>query len=235
MNWAANNADGAISSQLQSSTNDQISSMSRPSDLFKDFFDPDRGGVYCGGFSIFYNNILKLFGYDSFTLNFGDLRDDLTHVVVIVPIANGTSDWNYYIFDPTFNTVFMEPGTTRQLTIQEMLIKYRQEQTSLISVAQDSIADREWLSLGIVNQTQYIHKSQVQASDLTVEIYSRPTYAISTWTNEISSSLTRYGYSTGMLGYMQLLSNQIFTVGQSANTAPRDRFIYYLQAFGISV
>lgn len=235
MNWASNNADGAISSELQSSTNDQISSLSRPSDLFKDFFDPDRGGVYCGGFSIFYNNILKLFGYDSFTLNFGDLRDDLTHVTVIVPIANGTNDWNYYIFDPTFNTVFMAPGTTRQLTVQEMLLYYRQGMMNQITAVQDSIAEREWLALGIVNQTQYIHKTQVQAAGLTVEVYSRPTYSISTWTYEISSTLTRYGYSTGTTGYLQLLTNRIFTVGQSSNSAVRDRFIYYLQAYGVSV
>lgn len=235
MNWAANNADGAISSALQTMTSQTVNSLSRPSDMYKDFFLPNRGGVYCGGYSIFLNNILRLFGYDSFTLNFGDMRDDLTHVTVIVPVANGAGDWNYYMFDPTFNTVFQAPGTDRLLTVQEMFQKLQLGQSTQIYVRQDSLAQRDWLSLAPVSQSEYTVQSLPPNSSPGILVYSRPAYSINVWTNEIRNSLMKYGYSTGTTGYLQLLTKQIFTVGQSPNSAARERFIWWVKAYGIPV
>jgi len=235
LNWASNNADGALTSSLEGRTNQQTSIYSRPSDLFKDFFDPDLGGFYCGGYSIFFNNILHLFGYDSFTFNFGDIRDDLTHVTVVVPIANGANDWNYYILDPTFNSIFSSTGSTRQLTVQEMLQKYYTGQTNQIVEVNDSIADREWLAIGTTDLPQFVHQSGVQSVDPSIEIYTRPTYTISIWTNEIRNNLMKYGYSTGTTAYMELMTKNVFNVGDSTNAAARDRFIYHLKAYGIPV
>lgn len=235
MNWASRNADGAISSILQTQTSETINALSRPSDMYHDFFLPNRGGVYCGGFSIFLNNILHLFGFDSFTLNFGELREDLTHVVVIVPIANGSNDWNYYVFDPTFNTLFLEPGTDRMLTFQEMVQKIKNGQTNLISVRQDSFTDRDWLSVGPVSNTQYQLKSAPASTNSNIYVYSRPNYTLTSWLTEIKTPLARYGYSTGTTGYLQLLTNQIFSVGSTNNSAVRDRFISFVVSAGINI
>jgi len=234
MNWASRNADGAISAVLESQTGDVINAFSRPSDMYHDLFLPNRGGVYCGGFSIFLNNILHLFDYDSFTLNFGDLREDLTHVNVIVPIPNGAGDWNFYVFDPTFNTLFLEPGTSRMLTFQEMVQKIRSGQSYLISVRQDSFADRDWLAIGPVSNSQYQLKSEPTSENGNIYAYSRPNYTLSSWLNEIRTPLARYGYSTGTTGYLQLLTNQIFSVGPTPNSAVRDRFINIIQSLGLN-
>ena len=233
MNWAAQNADSAISASLETRTTTRMTALSRPSDLYHDFFEQSVGGVYCGGFSIFLSNMLKLFGYEAFTLNFGELRDDLTHVNVIVAIPNGSNDWNYYILDPTFNITFLEPGTSRMLTFQEMIQKINSGQAHQISVRQDSIAERDWLAFGTVSLPQYELKLQTQSAEQGIRVYSRASFTLSAWLLENRVALTRYGYSTGTTGYLQLLTNQIFSVGPTTNSAVRDRFISIVRSLGI--
>lgn len=235
MNWSSRNADAAISALLESQTRLRVNATSRPSDMYRDFFLPSRGGVFCGGFSIFLNNILRMFGYDSFTLNFGDLRDDLTHVVVIVPLQNSSGDWDYYVFDPTFNTLFLEPGTNRMLTFGEMVRKIRSGQSQQILIRQDPFTDREWLSFNQQANTQYQLKSGPTGENGGLYIYTRPNYTLTSWLYEMRSLLARYGYSTGTTGYLQLLTNQIFSVGQSPNAKARDRFIEVAIAAGIKM
>ncbi len=48
--------------------------------IFTDVWAPDAGGGSCGAFAVFNDKILKLFGLNSFTINFGTLEGQLTHV-----------------------------------------------------------------------------------------------------------------------------------------------------------
>jgi len=51
----------------------------------------------------YYSQILRKFGFESFTVDFGiDIPNSLTHVTTVVRAPDG----KFYIFDPTFNAVY---------------------------------------------------------------------------------------------------------------------------------
>ena len=79
-----------------------------------DFFDLDKGGISCGGFSVFFQRVLQLFGINAFTVNYGIQSSFVTHVTVIVP-----HDGNFYVLDPSFDVTFMREG--RMLDVAEAI------------------------------------------------------------------------------------------------------------------
>jgi hypothetical protein len=121
MNWVANVGDFATSNEINQITVPTVAKSSA-SEIYYDIFLPNKGGVYCGGYSIFLNKVLRLFNYKSFTIDFGD-KHIMTHVVVIIPQkqANG---YKYYLFDPTFNITFRHRNTGKYVTFTEMINLY---------------------------------------------------------------------------------------------------------------
>lgn len=97
LGWAANTSDIARDQEtLRRDTESML-----PHQVYSKVFAADAGGVFCGGASTYYRSILHLFQIDAFTINFGTLQDNLTHVSVVVPYEG-----KYYLFDPTFGAVF---------------------------------------------------------------------------------------------------------------------------------
>ena len=94
-------------------------------ELHYDFFQPSAAGVYCGGAADFLAKLLKLFAIDSFTVDFGQVTDGLTHVTVVLPLDGPGEATRYVMLDPTFN---FQPGvhrTGRLVTVPEMLELWR--------------------------------------------------------------------------------------------------------------
>ncbi|MBI5321038.1 hypothetical protein [Bradyrhizobium sp.] len=75
------------------------------SQLYDAVWKPDAGGALCGGFAIFFQKVLNLFGIDAFTIDIGFPGTFLTHVTTVLPVTTG-SGTSFYIFDPTFGGTY---------------------------------------------------------------------------------------------------------------------------------
>ena len=132
MEWAANVADYTLNPKLI------------PPDfgnwpaekMVYDFFDLDRGGVSCGGYSAFLQRILQMFGINSFTVNYGIPNSALTHVTVIVPHNS-----KFYVLDPTFNVTFMRKG--RMLDLAQAIKILRTGLSSEIVIQEHGLERRD--------------------------------------------------------------------------------------------
>ena len=76
------------------------------SQIYQEFWKPNRGGASCGSFAIFFRKVLGLFDIDSFVIDIGYLGTYLTHVTTVVPIKS-PSGFKFYVFDPTFGGTYI--------------------------------------------------------------------------------------------------------------------------------
>ncbi len=230
LNWASNVGDFAGSSEIIKITDPGFSKKS-VSQMYYDIFDTNNGGVYCGGMSVFFDKLLKLFDYDSFTINFGTKQNDLTHVTVIVS-QKESDGWRYYIFDPTFNATFRSQTTNQYLTVSEMINFLKTNQTNQISVESLPLKQRDFLMIKESKQNCEVLKFELEHRDWIV--CARPNYSIYTYLNSWDNTFIKNGYSTGLTGFLELLTTRIFSAGSSLNPEASQQFISEMKSLGIA-
>ena len=115
-------------------------------EIYYDQFLPNKGAVYCSGLALFYDQLLEMFEYDSFHIDFGDTRDGLTHTTVIVPVWEGTA-WKHYILDPTFNATFHDQASGRQLDFFELIDALDSQAMDNVIAMTESVEPRDWISI----------------------------------------------------------------------------------------
>jgi hypothetical protein len=227
LDWAANAGDYDLTSRLAEKTTEELVSMP-VSQIYYDIFLANQGAVYCSGLAIFYDKLLKLFGYNSFTLNFGDLRDNLTHVTVIVPQkqANG---WQYYLFDPTFNATFHHRDSGGYATVGEM-----------IDLGRSDGADNLIVRSGPLDKREYIVAEQEERKCQVLKyrsngwlICGRPNFGIESYFEDWKARFFAQGYPAGKAGFLKLLAARVFHIGSSSNSEASRQFIAELQKRGI--
>ncbi len=239
LDWVANAGDYALSSSIHEETDARVARGSA-ADIYYEVFLPDAGGVYCGGYAIFLNKVLRLLGYNSFTMNYGDLADDLTHVTVVVPIQRDESSqaspkvgnsWDFYIFDPTFNGIYVDAQTGAQLPFQKMLELIAAGQEASIRVDERPLDQREFLALP---------DDRGQCPELIEEggrylVCAYPGFGIEQYLADWDQRLRRNGYSTGVGGLFELMFARVFSVEPSPAPGAREEFVTLLGEFGIPV
>jgi hypothetical protein len=146
LDWTSNAANFAVGGQIATETTQFVAAASA-AEIYYEQFLPRRGAVYCGGMAVFYDLVLKTFGYDSFTIDFGDVSDGLSHVAVNVPVCDGTT-LKHYIFDPTFNTTFHDRTSGDQLDFFELIDALDGDMLDRIEVITRSVQGRDWVSIG---------------------------------------------------------------------------------------
>lgn len=193
------------------------------------FFDLDRGGVACGGSSVFFHKLLQLFDIDSLTVNYGVKGGYATHVTVVVQ-----HEGRYYIVDPTFAITLVDGG--RMVPVDELLLSLASGKTSHISIHEHGIGQRD-----IIGFTR----------DLSPEIYAAcleptatadglPKCRISESYLAIYLIAQAYSFeSAGLpatpLSLFRLMESGVFGVGPSANSQVRSQFMALLAKHGISM
>jgi hypothetical protein len=218
--WAANAANFDSTGNLQERTTNALMNQSVAQVYYEQFLS-DRGAVICGGFAFFYSGVLKLFGIDNFFVDFGDQRDGLTHVTVIVPVKQGDA-WQYFILDPTFNLMFVDKSSGQRMTWFELLDALNSGATDRIGWYGQPTEDRDWLS--------YDPNATAGAEYSSLKI---PGYGLQTGLDAIYEALLRNGYSSGIEGFVQLMDNRVYRVGQSLRPEVSAAFVEELRLRGI--
>lgn len=229
LNWTSNNIDLALSQEIHDNTMVGFSSK-RASEIYYQIFQPDEGGVWCGGSAVFFNKVARLFDFMSFTLNFGDMRDDLTHVTCIIAFPHQDA-WRYFIFDPTFNFTFRFKNTKGYASVSELIEALTSEKYSEIYIDEKDLAEREYIA---------IRKDLSRCETLK---YENDRLLVCSAQNNIRSyfqrhrkELIRNGYSAELPGaYLQLFKKRIFSIGSATEPVVSQNFSNSMQNIGIPV
>jgi hypothetical protein len=214
----------------------------RPLDQLKayqvdDMFLALKGAVFCGGAAVFFDKILKLFGYDSFTLDFGDTREELTHVTTILPVKEG-GGWQYYIFDPSFNAVMV--STEGKLLSVFDLIRYAQSgRSDDVHVRSKPLMERRFfLPPALEGGCQIVRR---KFDDYTVCQFPKcgaPDLGCNFFDNYLERFAARFsanGYPIGKGGFLKLLTRRVYSVGPSIDPFFRQDFLARLSEVGVPV
>ena len=118
LNWTANVVDvsNADLGALMTRTAQPMSA----AQVLQDVWLTDAGGASCAGFASFFSKVLTLFGYESFTMDFGYEGTPVTHVTTILATRNGAAV-DFYVFDPTFNGVYVDGSSGKLVPLGQLL------------------------------------------------------------------------------------------------------------------
>lgn len=243
LDWAANAADFALDSEaLAEIRNAQHMPAAQ---LYYEFLATDRAPGYCSAAAVFFDRVARVFGLDTFTINFGDLRGDLTHVSVVLaePGENGEG-YRFHLFDPTFNTTFRHLATGDYATVFEMADSFDAGRMSEIYASSAPLGDRSWFTF----RTERWNNPYSQgAADLNVILgisprgesvfglvpLSRPGYSLAEYLRLHRDPLTKYGYGADLGGFVRLFENRVFGVGASRDPQAARQFVAELERRGI--
>ena len=228
LDWSARKLNFAFGVADPKSVNAELPGMTA-SEILYDLFRTDRAGVTCGGASVFTSKVLRLFGFDAFTYNFGDRAGDLTHVSVVVPFRQ-QGKWAYFLFDPTFNTTFRDSRPSgRYLTVADMVRLARSGDVGQISLEQRPMTERKYLldraanTLNCDDERYQTQSFNVCRFDLTLGSY----FAYS------GLQMAEHGYTPDLPGFMKLMRAGIFSVEPTPNPAISDQFVSELESLGV--
>ena len=228
LNWAANAGNYALGDELSQATTSFVQTASA-AEAYYDQFLPRKGAVYCAGMSLFFDQLLKMFGYGSFTVNFGDSRDGLTHVTVIVPIQDGNA-WKHHVLDPTFNITFLDQKTACQFDFFEIIDTLDGGTMDEVGVVAGSIDSRNWMSIGPFREPGHKFVLRDVIGDRYVYKRAEDNRFIDYYLANRAGAFAANEYSTGLRGFVQLMRARLFGLGSStAADATRD-FTNQLQA-----
>ena len=236
LDWVANRTDWSVNPAIVRETHPTISG-STAGEIYFDIFAPNKGAVWCGGSSVFLDKVLRLFGFDSFTINFGSLEGHLTHVTVIVALPNSSGDKEFYILDPTFNATFVDQASSQPLPVWELLERAETPgDFGTVAVSSRPVAKRDWLAIPGLAHTadQSICGDDAEEGDPYV-ICSRPNYSMDHYWSSFAESLDKLGFDRGPRGFFQMFRHHVFSVGRSADTGAREQFLRGLEERHISL
>jgi hypothetical protein len=221
--WTANTFVTTSSAAIATQTNWNIQNQSAAA-LYDLFVTHQRGG-YCGAAAVFFDKILKLFGFNSFTIDFGTTRDALTHVSDVVGFWWG-GQWNYYLEDPTFNgdyvTATGQPATVGYLVNQRL-------STSNLRFVSSPLDGLTLVQLQPSLRTDVVLTRQSGSK----YYYWYMSYGLNFYIQQNAAVIQQDGYSTSYLLLPQLLATQVFAVGTALDPTASSGFIAQLHQMGI--
>lgn len=213
LEWTAKAGDFALNGA------DLAQGVDTVADLYYGFFKQNIKGMSCGGYAAFYSGVLQLYGIDSLDIGFGELPN-LSHTTTVVPIlSNGT--WKFYLLDPTFGANFVNPDNNQVAGWFEIIDFGRSGRTVELGRQQVNLDNRDFLSQSPVvteNPNTLLMKG-VQSGNY---VYSWPNYNIDAYLETYKKDLIKFGYSTGLPGFVELMLNRVYNVipyGNSGSAA----------------
>lgn len=227
LNWAANISDFALSHDIALRTTHGIGNQSA-ADIYFRFFLPDKGAVICGGAAVFFDKVARLFDFDSFTIDFGDQRDGLTHVTTVIAFEKGNL-LGYYIFDPTFNMIFYLNGNPA--TITELINAVRKQDYSGLQINEMSLVNREYIAL-----KKDLSKCEQLLEETEQFLICSRNFGIHQYMQTYQNALIKNNYSPEVpAGYLELLVQRIYHLGVATDTNISQQFSKKMTKFNIPV
>ncbi len=231
LNWTARNIDDALDQSDADATLPFVTD--KPvSDSYYRLFRPDRGAVFCGGYAIVYQKLLLAFGIDALAIDYGDAKDGLTHMSVVIPHQQANGSWKFYQFDPTLNIRCVDSTSGALLDLFDVMDRERNNQFQTVTIRQGSNAGRNWVS-----STPLTGDSRFTASGMVGGryVYHRDDYSLNAHLADYSTQFANAGFTAGPAGFFEMQQREFFSVRLGNNPNTRTAFVQELQNRQISL
>ncbi|HET6422566.1 MAG TPA: hypothetical protein VFG20_02710, partial [Planctomycetaceae bacterium] len=193
---------------------------------YYELFRRDRGAVYCGGYAVFFQKVLLLFGIDALVIDFGDERSGLTHMSVVLPKRTSDGTWAFYLYDPTFNVRCTDSMLGLPLNFFTLLDRQRFGMFDTVQLVQGSSAERDWAGTALhLASPQY----QLHAIKGNRYLYRRPDFTLAAYMRDNAAVFGAAGFRADEQGLFQLAWKQFFTVRTGNNPTSRNAFVNELK------
>jgi hypothetical protein len=189
-----------------------------------DFFDLDKGGVYCAGHAVFFSRILHLFDIDAFTIGFGVADTFVTHVTVVIPYED-----RFYVLDPTFGLTFELGG--KPVSVGMAVEALRSGGSNRLVSHEIGLERRDMVEIR-PGASRICAKKWISASGESVCRIG----ASSLWTSfrrRQKSEWEHVGVRLDDAGLFRLMLKGVLNVGPSLDPKSRERFIARLKELEI--
>ncbi|MFN2470686.1 MAG: hypothetical protein ABR583_06800 [Gaiellaceae bacterium] len=183
-------------------------------EIYYDYFVPEAAGVFCSGAAEFFSKVLDLFTIQHFRLEYGDVRNDLTHAAVVVTrtAASGRTEW--LALDPTFNADYTRRDTGRPLSLDTMLELWRNGMGGRINAREGSLATRSVIFTQADGDVEAVPCGEISSfSACSLRSY------LEAWRDQFLAT----GYEEGIEGFVQILGTG--TLFRTAELAVPERFL----------
>jgi hypothetical protein len=233
LDWGANEADYDMGKSLQTVANEEFAGATA-AEIYYQYYVPSLAGGYCGSLAIFQSKLFRAFGLDAFTINFGILKPNLTHVSVVV---RDEASGRYFLLDPTFNGYFTSAGAGAPLDIDELLgaapesITFKDQplnRRDYLALKSELPDFAQWSTLHDCKDITVDNKSAIRCrrDDTRLENF---------WDGGILEAAKSAGISPNAYGFVELMKRGFFNVGDALNPNTRADFTALLQKHRIAV
>ncbi len=233
LDWASNRLDlGTDPVRVAANTSRAVSVP--VAQTYQDILMKNDGGMWCAGKAVFFGKLLRLFGYESFTANFGIVEDGLNHVTTIVPLRV-EDGWRFLNLDPTFNVTFWK--TSDQMhDLLELLSQHKAAKVPNLYEKQGDISRMEHL---VTHDRMNKDRCALPVSEHDGFWVCRNPQKNFQYTFSSEQSwgglLPHHGLSRGTAGYFDLMLAGFFSVGSTGDSEARQAFLVGLRNLGVDV
>lgn len=232
LHWTAPRVNWALDPSLVGPSERRLATLpSAANALYEVAGRASYGGVYCGGAAVVYDRILKLFGFDSFTMNFGDRRGDLTHSTVVVPLLTGDTT-RFVIFDPSFNATFRD-SSGKHVDVLDLAKRAAASSLAGVVVEAEPMPERKYVFRDASPRPSQCTSAPTPEGDQYSCRVSK--FGLEEYLLTFSDALVRHGYPTTIDGFGQLLRREVFGVGTSRDPALPALLLERLADLGVVV
>jgi hypothetical protein len=222
LHWISNTIDFSAYPPLAKQAN-AIFPPLNAAQIRRGYYDIDRLGGFCGATAVYAAKVLREFGIDAFTVNFGVPTGDLTHVTTVWRDDEGS----FYFADPTFNGTFLADGRPadifRDLDRAEFVGRPITVRHYLFPSQSAQAPDKDG---------PYANCSENEFGIISCE---RPDYSIEDYFESFSDSLAAYNLDSGPEAFVFLFRQGIFSAGPALKEGSVDEFFAKAAASGIPI
>jgi hypothetical protein len=189
-----------------------------------EFFDADIGAVSCGGMSVFTRNVLRLFGFDAFTINYGVPDTLVTHVSTVVRI-----DGRFFLLDPTFGAYYVADAAPVDLIAALQMLK--QGDATRLEMRELDLSGRDFIRPGPIEHRVCIRRSVTGAGETLCRM-AGTSYA-EVFRDHGAERWREIGIPFNQHSLVALILRGVFSVGDGTRPGTRTAFLEALREMGI--
>ena len=230
LNWCSNNSDFTFSAEIVEKSSPMVLAQTASQTYYK-MFEPDKGGVFCAGFAVFYMKVLELFDFDALTVDFGEVDDYLTHVTTVITFIENQVP-KHYIFDPTFNVTIRYKDNNEFADLKSIFELFKSKRMTEV------FWDEMPMNRDVIFFNSHLVRDRAKSDTckkvecLSKEAYSckYDNYSLDDWIRDNKKRIEEHGFSANRNVLIELMLHKIYHI----NREESDPFVALLREQGVN-
>lgn len=224
LDWTSNNLVWSTTRKFTSEANELVKNYSA-AQMHAAVFTPETSGGFCGASAVFLAKVLNELGYKALTINVG-AGPELTHVTTLIYDPFG--DGNFYMMDPTFNSVLVDADSGAWVSMEQII----SGNTENVRLRSQPLADRRVMT---IDGASYLTDCRPAKGRSDAQICFRPDYSFKDYVESFGTAFRDAGLTADEQGYLNLLRYRYYSIGTQAGADLREKYMELLAANGINL